>query len=83
LPIEEVRARRSHPNREAALLTRLSRNLTALYSMAILMGVFALFRSPRPALAEQCWWECEKCTCDVKTEVCQCTNCKMGCNSPE
>jgi hypothetical protein len=62
-------------------MTLVNKKFAALYASAILMGVGALFGSPSSALAEEeCVIECEKCTCNLKTGVCDCTNCKLtGC----
>lgn len=55
----------------------------ALFVTTTIMAVVLLLSAPRPVLAEECWWECEKCTCDLQAGVCECTNCRMGCHSPD
>lgn len=62
-------------------MSRIGQKLAVMCSTAIVMGGVALFGSVAPAAAEEeCVIECEKCTCNLKTGICECTNCKItGC----
>lgn len=60
-----------------------TKKLAAVYLATATLGVMALFGHPSTASAE-CTIECESCTCNLKTGVCDCTNCTLkGCKPGE
>lgn len=57
--------------------------LTAVCHRLLLAGALALAAlalTHQPASAQQCVIKCEKCVCNLRTGVCECTNCTLqGC----
>lgn len=56
-------------------------SFAATYLFALAAGGLAIAASPSVARAnEECTIKCEKCTCNLNTGICDCTNCTTsGC----
>jgi hypothetical protein len=65
------------------VLNLIRRSFAALYLVAGLTALSALLTLPRSAAGQAgntCKIECERCTCNMNTGICDCTKCVLiGC----
>lgn len=54
----------------------MTRNLRNVYGLGLLLAGLALASAPA-ILHAQGTIKCEKCTCNVNTGMCECTNCTL------
>ena len=59
--------------------------IRAAYLSAVVAALLALGASPSAvraeAEAEGCVIKCEKCSCNTRTGICDCTNCEIKCSA--
>lgn len=55
----------------------MSKTIRGVYGLALLFGALAIAAAPA-VLQAQGQIKCEKCTCDTKTGICECTNCTIS-----
>ena len=58
----------------------MARWLRLAYGIAAVSGILALGVAPVAAAEEECQIKCERCSCNLNTGTCDCTNCTItGC----
>jgi hypothetical protein len=67
------------------VLNLIRRSFTALYLVAMVAAGAALVSLPGPVSAQTtspCRIECERCRCDLRVGICDCTKCVLvGCRT--
>jgi hypothetical protein len=55
------------------------------HPLSVKLGACAIIAAfsvitPTPAPAQDCQWECAKCTCNLQTGDCVCSDCTLKCS---